>query len=112
MGYYSSFEVLDTDIENIAEELSDISGYHFTQYFQDGSVQMSDCGKWYDWEDDLKTLARMYPTRYAVLERRGEESPDIERAIVYKGEVHMQSPEIRFPYFDSLPDLDTVVKAR
>jgi hypothetical protein len=73
---------------------------------------MSDCGKWYGWEDDLLTLARMYPTRYAVLERRGEESPDIERAIVYKGEVHMQSPEIRFPYFHSLPDLDTVVKAR
>lgn len=112
MGYYSSFEVLETDIENIAEELSDISGYHFTQYFTNGNVQMSDCGKWYDWESDLKKLAQQNPTGYAVLERRGEESPDIERAIVYKGEVHMQSPEIRFPTFAPLPDIDTVVEAR
>jgi len=112
MGYYSSFDVLDTDIEDIAEELSDISGYHFTQYFQDGSVQMSDCGKWYDWESDLKKLAKKYPSRYAVIERRGEESPDIERAIVYNGDVIMQSPEIRFPYFEGLPGLDTVVTPR
>jgi hypothetical protein len=112
MGYYSSFEVLETDIENIAEELSDISGYHFTQYFQDGTVQMSDCGKWYDWVTDLEKLAQRHPTGYAVLERRGEESPDIERAIVYHGEVHTQTPMIQFPTFAPLPDLDTVVEAR
>lgn len=110
MGYYSSFEVLDTDIENIADQLAGVSSYSWTEW--DGRVQMSDSGKWYDWERDLKDLAELHPTSYAVLERRGEESPDIERAIVYKGEVHTQTPEIRFPTFAPLPDLDTVVKAR
>lgn len=110
MGYYSSFEVLETDIENIAEELTDITEYYWE--FWGGSVRSGDSYKWYDWVDDLKTLAKQHPNSYAVLERRGEESPDIERAIVYKGEVHTQSPEIRFPTFAPLPDLDTVVEVR
>ena len=110
MGYYSSFEVLDTDIEDIQGQLQDITEYSWE--FWGGSVRSGDSYKWYGWEDDLKVLAESNPTSYAVLERRGEESPDIERAIVYKGEVHMQSPEIRFPYFHQLPDLDMVVQVR
>lgn len=112
MGYYSSFEVLESDIENIAEDLTEISGYYFTYSEWSGTVRMDDSGKWYQWEQDLNTLAQRYPAGYAVLERRGEESPDIERAIVYKGVVFLQNPEITFPTFAALPDLDTVVKVR
>lgn len=110
MGYYSSFEVLETDIEDIKYQLEDITEYGWDYW--SGSVHSGDSYKWYGWEEDLKTLADRNPNSYAVLERRGEESPDIERAIVYKGTVHLQSPEIRFPTFAALPDLDTVVKAR
>lgn len=112
MGYYSNFEVLETDIEDIADQLTELSGYFFDYHEYSGTVQMDDSGKWYQWEKDLKALADSNPTSYAVVERRGEDSPDIERAIVYKGEVHTQYPEIRFPTFDQLPDIDTVVKAR
>lgn len=111
MGYYSNFEVLESDIENIADDLTEISGYFFDYSEWSQTVQMDDSGKWYQWEKDLMTLAERYPDGYAVLERRGEQSPDIERAIVYKGTVHLQQPEIRFPTFAALPDLDTVVKA-
>lgn len=110
MGYYSSFEVLDTDIEDVQYQLQDITEYSWE--FWGGSVRSGDSYKWYGWEDDLKVLAERNPSSYAVLERRGEESPDIERVIVYKGEIHVQSPEIRFPTFAPLPGLDTVVKAR
>ena len=57
MGYYSRFEVLDTDIETIQEDLQEISGYRWDCW--NDTVQSSDCYKWYHWDEDLKELAKL-----------------------------------------------------
>lgn len=101
MGYYSSFEVIETDIPDIEEVLNTFSenvwgGSPGFEYWGE-AVHSYDNVKWYDWLTDLEELAKMYPTNYLVLERCGEESPDIDRAVIKHGLVTAISPELVWP---------------
>lgn len=101
MGYYSTFEVLETDIPYIEEVLNTFSEnvWRGSPGFElrDGIGYSYDCAKWYDWLTDLEELAKMYPNSYLVLERCGEESPDIERAVIKHGTVTAITPELVWP---------------
>lgn len=94
MGYYSDFHVDDTDIVGIKEVLENYSDpYTWESYDHLPYLH----AKWYDWIKDLQKLAEDYPTSYLVIIRYGEESPDMERAIVRGGKVVTQKPEIIWP---------------
>ena len=94
MGYYSNFEVADTDIPNFVDVLRANTGVYGDSW--DSSGYMS-CMKWYNWEDDLRQIAYQYPNNYLIMVRYGEESPDMERVIVRNGTVKTQRPNISWP---------------
>lgn len=103
MGYYSTFEVIDTDIDNIADVLNDLlddtahPGWVYSTNRE--AVYSYDCSKWYDWITDLKIIASKYPNNFLVIERAGEESPDMSRAIIKNGLVIEVEPEIVWPKY-------------
>ena len=103
MGYYSNFELIDTDIPNNLEVLNlfdeDVWGGSPGWEEYNGTVQSEDSTKWYDWLDDLAQLAVKYPENYLIIERTGEESPDVSRAYVQNGKVEEVRPEIVWPDF-------------
>lgn len=98
MGYYSTFQVADTDIENILGVLRANSGNYGDGWYDGGDygIYMSDA-KWYDWENDLRQIAYQYPNNFLIIVRYGEESPDMERAIVRNGKLTLQRPNISWP---------------
>lgn len=103
MGYYSSFEVIETDLSDPHKILNDFSDNSwdgspgFEYWDSDNSIHSYDSIKWYDWLTDLEKLAKFYPSNFLVIERCGEESPDISRAIVKNGKVIEIFPELVWP---------------
>lgn len=102
MGYYSTFEVIETDLSDPHKILNDFSdnswdGSPGFSYYSDNSIHSYDSAKWYDWLTDLGQLARLYPDSHLVMERRGEESPDISRVIVKNGKAVEIEPELVWP---------------
>lgn len=98
MGYYSEFQVADTDIENILDVLRVSTGVYGDSWYQPtGGLPYMGQMKWYDWDKDLQQIAFQYPNNYMIMIRYGEESPDIERAIIRNGTVKFQRPNISWP---------------
>lgn len=98
MGYYSNFEVIETDIDNIEEVLNNLLFLNTgaPRFESDGNSY--DSTKWYDWITDLQLVADTYPDKYLVIERTGEESPDISRAVIKLGTVTEYKPRIVWDY--------------
>lgn len=99
MGYYSKFEVVDTDIPDILAVLNELDTDYNGWESWNGNVCISET-KWYDWITDLNELAVKYPDNYVVIERTGEESPDISRAVIKHGRVVEIEPELVWPEVD------------
>lgn len=101
MGYYSNFEVIDANIVEVVDFLNDLlfntGAPGWTEY--DGVVTSYDSTKWYDWIEDLQDIAEQHPNLYLVIERTGEESPDISRAVVRNGTTTEIRPEIVWPEY-------------
>jgi hypothetical protein len=101
MGYYSTFEVVDTDIPDIKDVLNNADKQYgwgspgWEDY--EGQVSGYDCAKWYDWLTDLQQLAYAYPNNFLIVLRHGEESPDMSRVIVRDGTAVEQYPNISWP---------------
>lgn len=101
MGYYSNFDVIETDIEDIESVLNTLlenTGHPGWETRRD-QVRGYDCTKWYDWITDLQLVADAYPDRILVIERTGEESPDVSRAVVKNGTVTEIEPELIWPEY-------------
>jgi len=101
MGYYSSFEVIDTDIPNVLDVLNEYTetrwgGAPGWEFWSD-VVHSYDSTKWYDWVQDLAILASDYPENFLIMERCGEESPDISRTVVRNGTAVEIEPELVWP---------------
>jgi hypothetical protein len=104
MGYYSNFEVFETDIDNIEDVLNTVledTGHPGWETWGDGIVHGTDCTKWYDWIQDLQLVADAYPDKHLVIERTGEESPDISRAVIKLGTVTEYEPRLVWDYLES-----------
>lgn len=100
MGYYSDFQVADTDIPFVIDALRQCSDvYNLWDEWSDGSIHMSEV-KWYDWLDDLQHIAYAYPNNFLVIVRWGEEPGDITRAVVRDGKVIEQHANITWPELD------------
>lgn len=101
MGYYSDFQVADTDIPFVIDVLREYSGNYGDGWseWSDGSVHMTQV-KWYDWLDDLRKVAYAYPNNFLIVVRWGEEPGDISRAVVRDGKVIEQHANITWPELD------------
>lgn len=99
MGYYSHFEMISSDIDNAVEVLNDLMGNTGGAPFFDTDGRSYDSTKWYDWLVDLQLVADAYPDNFMVVERCGEESPDISRAVVKNGTVIEVVPTLVWPEY-------------
>lgn len=84
MGYYSNFEIENTTISNMLEQLELLTPYTWDDENYLGSV------KWYDWEKDLQSLAKSNPESTFTVVRYGEEDGDTERILGVGGEIIVQ----------------------
>lgn len=95
MGYYSTFEVDGTDIPFIKDVLDDACAPYTWSEYDGGGVSLY--AKWYDWLTDLDKVASLFPDKYLIILRYGEEGGDITRAVVNNGHVEEQYPELVWP---------------
>ena len=95
MGYYSDFQVDETDIPFIKDVLNGATEPYEWYDTCDGLPYTH--GKWYDWLTDLETVAKLYPHSYLIIVRYGEEGGDVSRAVVKNGKVFEQRPELVWP---------------
>ena len=91
MGYYTNYEVtVEGDMNDEAlDDLIKTSGYSW-----DGN-ELRDA-KWYDWDNDLKSVSELYPSCKFTLNGVGEEYPDIWQATAVNGEVTQKTATISF----------------
>lgn len=97
MGYDTTYTLSATqghhNQEEIEEKLQEISGYSI-------EFGWNDSCKWYDHEQDMKTLSKIYPETTFLLEGEGEESGDIWQKYFKNGKMQVCKAEIVFPAFD------------
>jgi hypothetical protein len=84
MGYYSNFEIENTTISNMQEQLESLTDY---RWYSESYLGDS---KWYSWERDLRKLAILNPNDNFIVVRYGEENGDIERILATGGEIIIQ----------------------
>lgn len=97
MGYYTTYTLSTTqgydNQEEIEEKLQEISGYSI-------GFGLNDSCKWYDHENHMKLLSKIYPETTFLLEGEGEESGDIWQKYFKNGKMQVCKAEIVFPAFD------------
>jgi hypothetical protein len=54
-------------------------------------------GKWYDHDDDMKALSKLFPDEVFILRGVGEEFPDVWRKAYKNGQMYSSTPVITFP---------------
>lgn len=96
MGYYSSFEIsTEPPICNVTlsepyEIVTDDSGFALSD----------DVIKWYDYRSNMLTVSKLHPQSLLIVDRVGEESPDIERSFFKDGKCYSEKLEYTPPDFD------------
>lgn len=95
MGYYSTFEVDETDIPFVIDILNEVSAPYTWSEYETGGISLH--AKWYAWLTDLDKVAKIFPDSKLIILRYGEDSMDISRAVVNKGLVAEQYPELVWP---------------
>jgi len=96
MGYYSDFEIISSDIADVEEVLNELFEGTAAPYFESDG-RSYDSTKWYHWLEDLQKVANLHSDKYLIMERTGEESPDISRAVMRNGTVVEIEPQIVWP---------------
>jgi hypothetical protein len=86
MGYYTSYE-LETEpkIKLDLELLETMTDYSWEEY-SIGSYTPGDSIKWYDYDDHMKNLSKMFPEVTFSLDGSGEEQGDVWKTIYKNGE--------------------------
>jgi len=92
MGYYTNYtitadKVLPDDFEDKFVEITDY-------YFNDGEFEV----KWYDCEDDMIKISKLYPNILFTVKGDGEESGDIWKHYFKYGKKHIGEPEFVWPF--------------
>jgi len=97
MGYYTEYALSANNAEGledkITKDLEEISGYSIRFGY-------SDSCKWYNHQDDMLTLSKIYPNVVFVLEGEGEESEDLWIKYFKNGKMQVCKAEITFEKFD------------
>ena len=93
MGYYSDFD-LSENTEEVLEELEKISDYTF---LRDGGKITS---TWYECEEHMKQVSKLFPDQLLSVEVEGEESGDIWKGYFKNGKMQICNAIITFEPYD------------
>jgi hypothetical protein len=105
MGYYTRFSLAVYDKN---QEVDDSIFPEFNNknlYDNDLSIQnliddVADSMKWYDHEDDMLEISKLYPDLVFVLDGDGEEAGDVWREFYQDGKTYRWELEAKRPSFD------------
>lgn len=103
MGYYTCFTIEyegdEADIKKVEDDFKAL----YKQYNEGYLDELIDTGsserKWYEWEDDMRKVAKKNPNVLIILHGNGEESDDIWQARAKGKEFECQS--FRLPPFEN-----------
>ena len=65
------------------------------EYWDKGKIR----AKWYEWEEDMLKLSKLFPSILFKVDGEGEEAGDIWRAFFKNGKRVKYKAEIRLPHF-------------
>jgi hypothetical protein len=101
MGYTTWFELShNADAETTADIQLFLRANEETFYAFDEFGEGTDRYKWYEWQEDMETLSKQFPSVVFTLRGEGEESGDIWVAYFKDGKTALHHAEITFPEFD------------
>jgi hypothetical protein len=94
MGYYTDFKLNAEPAfpDNFEEKFYEITDYSLEDYELNG--------KWYDWNDDMINLSKIFPNTLFTVDGTGEENEDIWRAYFKNGESKTVEPIMTWPEVD------------
>jgi len=94
MGYITEFEVTSEYgfPEGFEEKFLEVTQYDF----YDGMFER----KWYDYQENMITLSKLYPDTLFEVDGDGEESGDVWKHYFKNGKDKKIQPEMRWPKFD------------
>ena len=112
MGYYTDFH-LDVEIYNKEDKWYEPAPENILKQVQECFCKLFDWGcdendfnwiihhtinwKWYDHENDMKKLAKLFPDLYFTLEGKGEEVTDIWVKQFHGDEYYEDFAQIAYP---------------
>lgn len=88
MGYITDYDI-SSNSQEIQEAIEKQSGYDDFQSI-----------KWYEWENDVKTVSLQFPDEVIEIYGEGESSGDIWKAYVKNGKSFTTEAKITFEDFD------------
>lgn len=115
MGYYTYYKGGVSGPSELLDvfEADAKSGKTYGQYkaklddWTYGEFFGGDTAKWYDWEDDMRSLSEVYPHLLFHLEGEGEEAGDMWKAWARNGKVIVVHARIVFDEPDLATELPT-----
>jgi len=94
MGYNTDYTLTtDTKLENtkkFSDKFTDITDYYLEEL----------SGKWYDWNEDMIKISKLYPDTLFTLHGDGEESEDIWTHYFKNGKSQNAKAKITIESFD------------
>lgn len=105
MGYMTNFKIYKYDGSDVTDDelqtLHNIAGYEFEPFT---TYARLDGAKWYDCDNNMIELSKLYPEIMWVVEGDGEESDDYWQTHYYRGKSHSVTGYIAYPP----PDLEAL----
>lgn len=104
MGYYSTFnfsineKITEDEKLRIIDEFREANEDFGYAIDEDGTAY-EQC-KWYEHDDDMEKLSKIYPNYVFSIERSGEESGDIDKTYYKNGKSQTCKAIITFEPFD------------
>src|SRR6187402_2123969 len=106
MGYYSkytmSIQSSEEDKENLEKELR--HRYDASMGMCDASIvyfnEKNDLTKWYEYQDDMTEISKLFPDILFTLKREGEENGHIEKSFYKNGKKQICTARIVFDDYD------------
>jgi hypothetical protein len=118
MGYYTHFK-LEVDVSNMTaipekkcancgqvtqlavDPLDVIRDYELSSWGTIGEVMdMEESSKWYEHEEDMKSVSKKFPDALFTLRGEGEEAGDVWVKYFRNGKMQVEKAEIKLAGFD------------
>lgn len=101
MGYYTHYELTITPkneeiLNAVIEKTSDCIGWSEWRY----PLKSNDSYRWYEHENNMKEISKLYPDTLFMLEGEGEDPGDLWRKYFKNGKMQFCRAKITFDDFD------------
>lgn len=101
MGYYTRHTLTIFDCADTSEIQEYINNNDDMEYaLGDDFGESSDSCKWYDYQEDMKTMSATFPSILFLLEGKGEEAGDVWKEYYLNGKFQRCQAKLVFDEFD------------